>query len=131
MKQHWYERLMMWICSKLGHVPGNTWEYEGTNADCKRCRCVYKVKETANKPRILLAQSTWAQINTVVKTVDSEGNIEDSRVRIEAHLIHGHIYDPILTYAEYMPGGVTQQDILQAVLGDGVFYTVPGLKEPT
>lgn len=30
------------LCRFFGHVPGETWEHEGTNSVCVRCRIVYK-----------------------------------------------------------------------------------------
>ena len=45
MKEHWIERLKKWICSKIGHRQGETWEYNGRHATCLRCRVIYTPKK--------------------------------------------------------------------------------------
>ena len=39
-----WERFMQLLCRFLGHVPGDTWEHQGTNTACQRCRILYKCR---------------------------------------------------------------------------------------
>ena len=49
MKQHWIERLNMWICKQIGHKKTKgkeTWEHNGSiRSVCKRCGVVYSIKK--------------------------------------------------------------------------------------
>jgi len=45
MQESIWERFKKFVCLKIGHNQGNTWKHKGLNANCKRCGCIYKVKQ--------------------------------------------------------------------------------------
>jgi hypothetical protein len=43
MRPRLWERIKQWVCRRFGHRQGETWEYNGTHAVCKRCRFIYDI----------------------------------------------------------------------------------------
>ena len=52
MQPSWWERFKEWVCRKIGHRQGSTWEYKGIHAVCRRCHAVYDVTGYALSERL-------------------------------------------------------------------------------